>query len=340
MPTACILKDRCQVSLESERLIVRGQREEEPGREVILREIPLRDLERVIVDENTQFSGEALCALFRASIPVSWMGWNGEFVGGFVPATKAHGLARLRQYEKSLDPAFGLGIARDLISSRLYNQRRVVQRLAANRGSEAIGRVAADLAWLDACSLSIRNAGTIDELRGLEGASTARYFKAWGGFLPPEFPFERRSTRPPLNAVNACISYGATLLHQEMVAAIHGRGLDPALGVLHSTEDGRWSLALDLMEPFRPVLVEALALDLFSHQILSAEHFEPRNGGIYLNQNGRRKFHLQYERRMDRQFLAEIRGHRTSLRQELDRHAMLYKSALEQLEQFESFVMN
>jgi len=130
------------------------------------------------------------------------------------------------------------------------------------------------------------------------------------------------------------------LLHQEIVSALHGRGLDPALGVLHATEDGRWSLALDLMEPFRPVLVEALALDVFSHQLLSHKHFEPRHGGIYLNEEGRRAFHLQYERRMDRQFLSEIRGHRTTLRQEVDRHALLYKAALENKEHFEPFVMN
>ena len=345
MPTACILRDHCRVSLESERLIVRGKPDGEAAEsrtEVILREIPLRDVERVIAEESTRFSADALSALLRESVPVNVMGWNGEFLGGFLPATKAHGLSRLRQYERTLDAGFGLKIARELISARLYNQRRVIQRLAMNRGREDIQRVAPDLEWLDACFASMRNVATIDELRGIEGASTARYFKAWATFLPKEFPFERRSTRPPLNAVNACISYGATLLYQEMLSAIHARGLDPALGLLHATENGRWSLALDLLEPFRPCLVEALALDLFSHQILSERHFEPRNGGIYLNQEGRRRFHLQYERRMDRQFLSELREHRTTLRQEVDRHAMLFKAMLEDPEAkpFEPFLMN
>lgn len=270
------------------------------------------------------------------------MGWNGDFLGGFFPAAKAHGLSRLRQYQRTCDPAFGLRMARELISARLYNQRRVLQRLAANRGPETVKRLAPDLDWLESCFISIRRMGSIDELRGIEGAATARYFKAWAGFLPEAFPFERRSTRPPLNAVNACISYGATLLYQEMLTAIHARGLDPALGLLHATENGRWSLALDLLEPFRPCLVEALALDLFSHQHLSERHFEPRNGGIYLNAEGRRRFHLQYERRMDRQFLSEVREHRTTLRQEVERHAVLYKAVLEDPEEkdFEPFIMN
>jgi CRISPR-associated protein Cas1 len=88
------------------------------------------------------------------------------------------------------------------------------------------------------------------------------------------------------------------------------------------------------------VLVEALALDLFSHQILNADHFEPRNGGVYLNDEGRKKFFLQYERRMERQFLSECVEHRTTLRQQLEQQAVMFKAALEEAEKFEPFLMN
>jgi CRISPR-associated protein Cas1 len=250
-----------------------------------------------------------------------------------------------------------------IITAKVYNQRRVLQRLLAsrtdtgqafgppdrsaarppgaqlqaeNQGSEIQGT----LSWLDALFHPISQSKTIDELRGYEGASTARYFQAWSAFLPPGFPFERRSTRPPLNAVNACISFGATLLYHEAVAVLHTHGLDPSLGLLHYTEDGRWSLALDLIEPFRPALVEALALDLFSHQMLAENHFEPKNGGVYLNDDGRKKFILQYERRMERQFLSECAGHRTSLRQQLENQVLMLKAALEIPDKFEPFLMN
>ena len=149
-----------------------------------------------------------------------------------------------------------------------------------------------------------------------------------------------RPIRPPLNPVNACISFGSTLLYHEAVAFLHSHGLDPALGTLHSTEDGRWSLALDLMEPFRPVIVEALALDLFSHEILKGDHFEPKNGGVYLNNDGRKKFFLQYERRMERQFMSECAGHRTTLRQQLENQSVMFKAALDDLARFEPFLMN
>jgi CRISP-associated protein Cas1 len=380
MPTACINQPDCRIHLKSERLEVIG-RNEQTDREEVLREIPLRDLDRLIVAESVQITSAAMAAVLRAEIPVNFLGWNGQFLGGFLPATNRHGLARLRQYERTRDPIFGLQMAGRIITAKIYNQRRVLQRLAASRKTEVAqapppaasgGAPATDgvslshpmgegarrageggreignrqsaisntLTWLDALFASLKTSQTIDELRGYEGASTARYFQAWSSFLPAEFPFERRSTRPPLNPVNACISFGATLLYTEAVAFIHAHGLDPALGLLHATEDGRWSLALDLIEPFRPVLVEALALDLFSHQMLNAKHFEPKNEGVYLNEEGRKKFFLQYERRMERQFLSEAAGHRTSLRQQLENQAVMFKSALEDDARLEPFLIN
>jgi CRISPR-associated protein Cas1 len=358
LPTAAINQHGCRVSLKSERLEVFG-RNDATQRDEVLREIPIRDLDRLIVAETVQITSQALAALLRASIPVCVLGCSGQFPGGFLPAQNDHGLARLRQYQRTLEAPFALQMAGRIVTAKLYNQRRVLQRLIAshpNVGQASTlagsgGVPAADpqnpqparpsaLDWLDALFIPISRSQTLDELRGYEGASTARYFQAWAGFLPEQFPFERRSTRPPLNPVNACISFGATLLYSEAVAFLHAHGLDPALGLLHSTEDGRWSLALDLLEPFRPVLVEALALDLFSHQILTADHFEPRNGGTYLNEEGRKKFFLQYERRMERQFLSEAAGHRTTLRQQLEHQAVMYKAALEDAAKFQPFLMN
>lgn len=334
MPTACVSSPGCQIRLVSERLQIHGR--DESGNPALLREIPIRDLDRLLAVEGTRISGEALAALLRAGIPVAFLGWNGRYLGGFQPVTPAHGAWRLRQYRATLDEAFCLSVAGRLIAAKIYNQRRVIQRLATNRGVD----VSSDLAHLEALLHDTFRSPTLETLRGYEGAASARYFHAWATFLPDWAPFERRSTRPPLNPVNACISFGATLLYHETVSAIHARGLDPALGILHATEDGRWSLALDLIEPFRPVLVEALALDLFSHQILNESHFRPHEGGVYLNDEGRAKFVVQYERRMERQFMSEFAGHRTTLRQQLEESVARLKRALEDPTAFEGFAMN
>ena len=343
MPTACITQPDSTVHLKSERLEITGWNEAH-DRKVTLREIPMRDLDRLILNETVQITSQAMAALLRSDIPISILGWNGQCLGAFLPATNAHGLARLCQYRRIQDSQFLLQMAGRIVTAKIYNQRRVIQRLALNRSENPaaipIEDAAPTLAWLDSIMSILPKAANVDELRGYEGASTARYFQAWAKFLPDEFPFERRSTRPPLNPVNACISFGATLLYAEAVAFIHAHGLDPALGLLHATENGRWSLALDLIEPFRPALVEALALDLFSHQILEPAHFEPKNGGVYLNDTGRKKFILQYERRMERQFLSEAVDCRTTLRQQLEAQAVMFKAALEEPTRFEPFLIN
>lgn len=353
MPTAAILKPDSRVRLDREHLEIVGPEEGVQG-DTLLREIPLRDVDRLILSECVQITSQAMGEVLRREIPVIWLDSLGHVLGNFLPPPPAHGGARLRQYQRVLDPQFGLAMAGRIITAKVYNQRRVLQRLLASRRNdsddggpeipavrtEALESVAEAIRWMDALFASLKTAANYDELRGYEGVSTARYFSAWATFLPDAFPFEHRSTRPPHNPVNACISFGSTLLYQEFVAACHSRGLDPALGMLHTTEDGRWSLALDLMEPFRPVFVEALALDCFSHQILNEKHFEPKKGGIYLNEEGRRKFLLQYERRMERQFLSESAGHRTTLRQQIDMQTAQFKTALDAPSAYEPFLMN
>lgn len=348
MPTLILNQARCRVALISERLEILSPSLGEPDAEPERRTVSLLDVERVVAGENTHFTPAAWTEMLRRQIPIQLFAWNGRFLGGFLPAQNQHGLSRLRQYQRTTDPAFALQMAGRIIAAKIYNQRRVIQRLRANRTlTQSTPATPANsnpghatLTWLDTSLAQAARARSLGELRGHEGAATARYFQAWADCLPAAFPFEQRSTRPPLNPVNACISFGATLLYHEAVAFIHAHGLDPALGLLHATENGRWSLALDLIEPFRPVLVEALALDLFSHQILNTSHFDARDGGCYLNEAGRKKFFFQYERRMERQFLSECVGHRTTLRQQLEHQAVQFKSALDQPEKFEPFLMN
>ena len=340
MPTACIHQPGAKAALESERLVVTWTDDDGENQKRVL---PLHDLDRIILSETASITSPALAECLRRNIPVSLLDARGRFLGAFQPPTPEHGASRLRHYERTLDPAFVLQIAGRIVAAKIYNQRRLIQRIAANRTAEGIAVADFIPEALDALDRSMSRCGTadsLDALRGHEGIAAARYFAAWAALLPPEFPFERRSTRPPLNPVNACLSFAATLLYHEMHAFLHAHGLDPALGLLHTTENGRWSLALDLIEPFRSVVAEALTLDLFSHKMLNASHFEPHDGGTWLTRDGRAKLLLQYEKRMERQFLSESAGHRTTLRQQLENQATLLKSALDDPAAFEPFLMN
>lgn len=340
MPTACVHHPGSRITLESERLVVAFTDDEGNA---LKRDLPLRDLDRLIIADSVSISSPALAAALTRAIPVSLIDGRGRFLGAFQPAAIDHGAARLRHYQRTLDPAFGRAISGKIIVAKIYNQRRLIQRVAANRKAEdrpVPPVIGGTLEALDRFMAQAGKASTIDALRGHEGIAAARYFAAWAALLPDGFPFERRSTRPPLNPVNAVLSFASTLVYHETHSYLHAHGLDPALGLLHTTENGRWSLALDLMEPFRPVIGEALTLDLFSHKMLNASHFEPHEGGIYLTKEGRAKLILQYEKRMERQFMSESAGHRTTLRQQLENQAIMLKSALDDPARFEPFLMN
>lgn len=360
MPSVCVIREKARVRLESQRLKVEGP-DETSGRWRVLREIPLFDVERVVLTEGVEVTGAATAELLRRGVPVSWLGWDGGYLGGYDPASPSRALTRLRQYERSRDDAWRAAATARLLEAKIYNQRRLLQRVGASRGlisrvteeeendaavnagdtgDRAAPELRAGLVNLKRLMRAAARAGSADEARGYEGVASARYWKLWAAFLPPAFPFERRSRRPPLNPVNACLSFGSVMLYREMAGLVSAHGLDAGLGLAHATEDGRWSLALDLMEPFRPVLVEALTLDLFSHQVLRGEHFEAKGQGVYLNGEGRRRFILHYEKRMERQFYSESAKCRTTLRRQLDAQAGNYKAALDEPGRHAPFRMN
>lgn len=141
--------------------------------------------------------------------------------------------------------------------------------------------------------------------------------------------------------MNSVLSYAYTLLSAETEAALHTLGLDPAHGFYHETADRRAALALDFVEPFRAPVADAMALDLFSHGTLNSKvHFESRDGGVYLNASGKKRFFVAYERRMERPFTSEQHGIRTSLRHEIQNQIRQLRRTFSEQEPFTPFVMN
>lgn len=336
MPTAVIDRPEARVRLRSRRLAV-FVRDEPAGPERLHSTVRLDDVERLALTERVQISSQAVAALLRAGAPVAWFGANGRYLGATVPAASPAGAARLRHYEAARDPARALAFACAFVRAKLVNQRRLLQRLAAHRGESLL----VDLLAHDALLEQAGRAQHLAQLRGYEGAATALHYLLWARFLPPDFPFERRSSRPPRNAVNAVLSFASVLVYHEFVAALHAHGLDPALGFLHVPEDDRCSLALDQMEPFRPALVDALAMHLFNHRILQAKHFDRAGGAVLLNPAGRREFFHHYESRLDREFFSEHAGHRTTMRRQFTSDALALKTAiLDPAALFRPFAMN
>jgi len=339
MPTLWITSRQTKASLVSERIEITPVSESSELEES--RSIPLIDVELVVIGHDTKISAPLIRQLMKRKIPIVFLDYTSQVIGQFLPPPSPRGNTRVRQYELAtkLDETIP-GIITPLIAAKIYNQRRTIQRLALNRSlSEKFAFLYRRFGSLMERLHHPVNAHP-DKILGLEGTASADFYSAWATFLPEDSPFERRSRRPPLNPVNACISFGSTLIYHEMLAACFAAGLDPALGHLHATTDKRWSLALDFVEPFRPVIVEALTLDLFSRTILGADHFEPHEGGVYLNSDGRRKFILQYEKRLERYFHSEHLGHRSNLRQIMRGTPLQYKNHITEGAEFSPFRMN
>ena len=335
MPSAWLTLPRGTVRLTSQRLDLTG--EDHEG-EKIKRQIPLRDLDRLILTSGITLTGPALAALMDHDIPVVHMNHSGSrCLGTTLSPAAHHAPARILQYQTTLDPTRSLSLASQIITAKIRNQRRLLQRLTNDRKLDA----STDLLRLLVLSRRSTGPASSPELLGFEGAASATYLSTWARLLPPAFPFEKRSRRPPLNPVNATLSFISAVLTNEMTALIHAHGLDPALPVFHSPDSGRPSLALDLVEPFRPIVVEALTLDLFSRAMLQEQHFHPTDdGGIHLSADGRKKLILQYEKRLQREFFSTQRQHRTSLRQQMDNIVAQFKAALAPPHEFSPFLIN
>lgn len=190
MPTACINQSNCRVRLNCDRLEV-TRSNPETGNEEILREIPIRDLDRLVISESVHFTPAAMAEVLRSGIPIQVFSWNGQFLGNFLPAQNSHGLARLRQYQRTLDLEFGLQIGTRIVAAKIYNQRRVLQRINAGRTADSTSddahghetnnqpepSLAHTLQYMDQLAQALKSCRSIDEVRGYEGAATARYSK-------------------------------------------------------------------------------------------------------------------------------------------------------------------
>jgi CRISPR-associated endonuclease Cas1 len=210
-----------------------------------------------------------------------------------------------------------------------------LQRLYTNRNRQFVGA-----GWFDSILRDVKNTQSVDSVRGFEGACAGRYFELLHSFFPQNLPMERRSRQPPHNEVNACLSYIYTILLTEIISHTYATGMEPGWGFYHEPDDSKPALALDLLEPFRAPVADALTLDLINHNRLKKEDFEYRNGGCFLRRESRRIVFASLENRLEREFSSEQAGHRTTLRQTLINQCYGIRRAFNNEGEYKPFLMN
>ena len=255
--------------------------------------VPLHHLQAVVCFGHIGLSAPLMHHLAESGITLVLLDEAGRFKARLEGATSGNVLLRMAQHRALGDAAFTLALAKSIVAGKLRNQRAVVlrgSREAKSAADEAaLTRTAQNLA---ASLRALPAAGTLDETRGVEGEAARGYFEALNLLVRPDlrdtFSMDGRTRRPPRDRMNAVLSFLYSMWMNDCRSACEAAGLDPQLGFLHAVRPGRASLALDLMEEFRP-WADRLALSLVNRQQLAASDFDSREGGAVLLQGDARK---------------------------------------------------
>ena len=288
------------------------------------RTVRIGEVSDVALFGNVSISMPALATLMDREIPVSFHSHGGWFRG------IAHGTGhrnvevRTAQYRWSFDSSYCLRFARDLVAAKIVNQRTILRRNW--RGDKKDRKAVLD--HLNAARRSANDTGTANALLGLEGDAAATYFRAFAGLLAPPgggntsddmdglapFRFDVRNRRPPADPVNAMLSLAYAMLTRHLTVALATVGLDPYRGFYHAPRYGKPALALDLMEPFRPLIADSVVLSTVNTGEMSAGDFVCAPSGTALTSAGRRRFVGAFERRLSQETTHPLFGYRLSMR--------------------------
>lgn len=309
---------------EGVRVGVRGQsvRVTDKDGEVV-KELPLANIESLAVVGGVQLSTQALAIFAEQEVPVAFLTAAGRLTAMMDPLGPTSAAVRAAQVRVLDRPEKALELARAVTVAKIANQRTLLMR----NHSDLPTRAAADL---QDCIIAAETAATIDELRGHEGNAAATYFKHFAGMfkegvkeIAARFSANGRQRRPPPDPINAVLSFAYSMLTHECTAACRLASLEPTLAALHATRPGRPAMALDLMEPFRPLIADSVAVSAFNRAELVEGHFHSTAAGCALTDAGRKAFFCVYGRRMDTEVTHPVFEYRLSYRRMIMLHARL-----------------
>lgn len=265
--------------------------------------VPLHNLDGIVcLGWDIGASAQLMAACAEAGVTLSFCSPYGKFLAAATGFASGNVLLRREQYRRADDPAACTAIARNMVAAKIANSRTSLLRALRDRPEQTEApRLRAAANWLDNRLEAALREPSLDGLRGIEGDAAAAYFDAFPALITVDDPalgMRGRSRRPPLDPVNALLSFLYSMLGHDCRSALAAVGLDAAVGFLHCDRPGRPSLALDLMEEFRPVLADRLALALLNRRQLDASDFETReSGAVSLREASRKKVLTAWQER-------------------------------------------
>lgn len=264
--------------------------------------VPLHNLGGIVCFGRVSCSPWLMGACAEAGVAISFLSENGRFLASVQGFTSGNVLLRREQYRRADDATSTAAIARTIVAAKIANTRTVVLRAVRDNqgcdGRPVLEECAARLAQI---ASQARGTELTDVVRGMEGESAALYFGVFNHLITAQretFALKGRNRRPPLDPVNALLSFVYTMLLHDARSACEAAGLDSAVGFLHRDRPGRPSLALDLIEEFRPVLADRLVLSLINRQQVRPEGFRVlESGGVVMDDATRKTVITSFQER-------------------------------------------
>lgn len=283
------------LSLDGDNVLVLKEKE-------TLGRLPLHNLEAIVAFGYTGASPALMGYCAERNIGITFMTMNGRFLARVIGQSRGNVVLRKKQYRLSDQDQLSARIARNFILGKVYNHKWMLERTTRDyplRVDSSLFKKAS--AQLSLIMKDIRECENLERLRGLEGQAALCYNQLFDQMILQQkdhFHFRTRTRRPPLDNVNAMLSFAYTLLARDTAAALEGVGLDAYVGFLHRDRPGRISLALDVMEEMRGVYADRFVLSLINKKVVNERHFvQKENGAVIMTEEGRKTFLSAWQKR-------------------------------------------
>lgn len=274
------------LSLDGENIVVLADRKE-------IGRVPLHNLEGIITFGHTGASPALMGYCAKNNIHLAFLSRNGRFLAEVTGEVRGNVTLRKTQYRISDDELCSAEIAKNMIIGKVYNCRWILERAVRDHSDRVdVERLKKSSLFLQDTLCNLEDCNDLEQIRGFEGNAASNYFDVFDDLIlrnKESFYFKNRNRKPPLDNVNAMLSFTYTLLANMTSAALSSAGLDPYVGFLHRDRPGRISLALDLMEELRPVMADRFVLTMVNKQMITPEDFiRKENGAVILKDDARK----------------------------------------------------
>lgn len=293
--TLYVTSENSYLALDGENVVLYENKDE-------LGRIPLHNLEGIVSFGYRGTSPALMGACAERNISLCYLTPQGKFLARVSGRIKGNVVLRQQQYDSSRDEAISLEIAKNCIIGKVYNARWVLERAIRDHSLQIDAeKVKAASNFLKDSLTLIQNSQSKDQLRGYEGEAASIYFGVFDQLIlqqKKDFIFTGRNRRPPLDPVNAMLSFVYTLLTNMVISALESVGLDPYVGYLHVDRPGRASLSLDLVEELRAVMADRFVLSLINRKMVTGKNFSRQeNGAILMDDELRKRVLMEWQNR-------------------------------------------